>query len=116
MSDRAIAGTDDLQEGMGIGRAALQLNGESSEQDDLDSSTRGIPEGTRDTIGVGDSRRLEQGSGPGPGRHDGRGDETRLDRSASRAEHLRGLKLGIVSDRDDMLVANLAICHRSPEM
>ena len=100
MGDWAIASTDDFQEGMSVGRTALQLDSKSREQDDLDSRAGGVPEGTGDTVGVGDGGGLEQSGGPGPGRDDGGGDETGLDRAASRAEHFRGLKFGIVSGRE----------------
>jgi hypothetical protein len=49
MRDSAIASSDDFQERMRVGSATLQFNGQCSEQNDLDSSSRGIPERTRNT-------------------------------------------------------------------
>ncbi len=42
--DGAVPGLDDLEEGMGIRRASLELNGQGGEQDDLHGGTGGVPE------------------------------------------------------------------------
>ena len=42
--DWPIARSDDLQEGMGVGRSSLEFNGNGGEEDDLHSCARGIPE------------------------------------------------------------------------
>lgn len=52
VGDAAIPGLDDLEEGMGVGGSALELDGECREQDDLDGGTGGVPEGTGHTTEV----------------------------------------------------------------
>lgn len=96
VSSHAVARLDDLEEGVGVGRTTLQLDGESGEEKNLDGGTRGVPEGAGDTISVADTGRLQEGGSPGPGRDDGSTDETALDGSAGGGEHLRGLQLSVV--------------------
>ena len=90
MSRLAPAHLDDLEEGVGGGRPALDLDGEDAEEEDLDGGASGVPEGAGDAVLPGDVGRLEEGRGPGPLRDDDRGGEASLDRAAGRVELLGG--------------------------
>ena len=70
---------------------ALDLDCKDGEEKNLDRGSRGVPEGSRDSIGIGDVGGLEQGSGPGPLGDNVTGSESHLDRAASSGEHLRVL-------------------------
>ncbi|CRK11421.1 hypothetical protein BN1708_010152 [Verticillium longisporum] len=49
VGNRSIAGSDDFEKGVCVGRLALEFDGESRKQDDLDGGTGGVPKGTGDT-------------------------------------------------------------------
>ena len=91
MSSVTPASTDNLQESVGIGSSALQSNSEDTEQEDLNGSTRGIPERSRDTILPGNVGRLEKGSSPGPLGDDNIGYKASFDCTASSVETLGSL-------------------------
>lgn len=101
VSKGAIAGLDDLEEGMGVGGASLELNGEGRKEQNLDRGTRGVPEGTRDTVSVAHAGALKEGCGPGPRRDDGGSDETGLDGATGRVEHLGCLEFAVVALQDE---------------
>mmetsp|Transcript_15737 Transcript_15737/g.33238 ORF Transcript_15737/g.33238 Transcript_15737/m.33238 type:complete len:242 (-) Transcript_15737:92-817(-) len=82
----APARSYDFAHGVGGGRNVLQGDGEDSEEEDLDSGSRGIPEGTTDTILPGDVRTLKQGRGPCPLRDDDGGGQAGLDHTPSGVE------------------------------
>ena len=67
---------DNLKESVGIRSASLKLNGNAGKQQDLDSSSRSIPERPRDTVFVRNGGALQEGCSPCPGRHDGGSYET----------------------------------------
>ena len=67
---------NDLEESVGIGSASLELNCNTSEEQDLDGGTRSVPERTRNPVLVSHGGALQEGSGPRPGRHDGRSHQT----------------------------------------
>lgn len=85
---------------VGIRCSALQLNRNGRKQDNLDGGSRGIPEWSGYTITICDTRRLEKSSSPCPGRTDGGSNKTRLDCTPSSTEHLRSLKLMVVTLED----------------
>jgi len=101
VGEGAVSRLDHLEEGVSVGRASLELDSEGGEEENLDGSTRGIPEGARNTVAVANTGALEQSGGPGPRRHDGRADQSRLHGTASRVEHLGCLEFPVVSFQDE---------------
>jgi len=117
VSDGAIASSNDFKESVSIRSSTLQLNGQSREQDNLNSSARGVPERSRNTtrsklavidaanllnsLVICDRRGLQQSSSPSPGRNDSSGDKTRFDGATSSREHLRCLQFIVVSLEDE---------------
>jgi len=98
---------------MSIGCSSLQLNGNGCKQQNLNGGTTGIPEGTRNTISVCNTRTLQQSCSPGPGRDDSRCDKTRFHGSSSRAEHFGGLEFMVVSFEDPCNENLLPLAHAS---
>lgn len=70
VSDGAESRLDNLEKGMGIRSASLELNRNTGKEQNLDRSSRSVPEGTRHAILVSHSGALQEGSGPGPGGND----------------------------------------------
>ena len=97
----AVARADRLEEGVGVGRLALQLDRQRGEEDDLHGGTAGVPERAGDTIAVGDAGGLQERRGPGPGGDDGGGDQTGLDGAAGGAEDFGRLQFVVVSAQDE---------------
>ena len=114
----SVAGSDDLEEGVRVGGAALELDGQGGKQQDLHCRPGRVPvtkatsatgytslkqlyRRARDTVAIGDAGGLEQRGGPGPAADDGRGDEAALDGAAGGGEHLRGLQLIVVALEDE---------------
>lgn len=98
---------------MSIGCSSLQLNGNCRKQQNLDSSSAGIPEWTRNTISIRNSGGLEESSRPCPRRHNRRCDKTRLHSSSSRAEHFGGLEFMVVpfeDPRNEDLILSAIVC------
>jgi len=58
MGYTTVASPDDFEKGMRVWCSALELDGESREQDDLYSRSRSVPERSRDTVFVSDGRGL----------------------------------------------------------
>lgn len=58
MGDGSEASPNDFKEGMGVWSSSLQFDGDGRKEQDLDSSSAGIPEWTTDTIIVSDRRTL----------------------------------------------------------
>lgn len=54
MSVDAISSSDDLEESMGVGGFALELDSKGSKENDLYGSPRCVPEGAGDAIAIGD--------------------------------------------------------------
>jgi hypothetical protein len=99
---------------MCVRRSSLQLDGYGREQQNLDGSTRSVPERprntckelavilkpyffTRHTISISDRSTLQQRSRPCPRRNDRTSHKTRLDRPSSRGKHFRSLLFIVVS-------------------
>ncbi|PNY20567.1 Uncharacterized protein TCAP_07380 [Tolypocladium capitatum] len=96
----AVARPDGLEEGVRVGGALLERDGQRGEQQDLDRRARRVPEGAGDAVAVADAGALQEGGGPGPGGDDGGGDEARLHGAAGRVEHLGRLDLVVEAPED----------------
>ena len=81
---------DDLADGVGIRRVALDLDREHTEKQDLNGRAGGVPERTRDAILVGDVGGLEEGRRPGPLGDDDGGRQTGLNVAAGGVEEFGG--------------------------
>mmetsp|Transcript_9057 Transcript_9057/g.41183 ORF Transcript_9057/g.41183 Transcript_9057/m.41183 type:complete len:746 (-) Transcript_9057:32-2269(-) len=84
----APTGVDDLNDGVRVGRVALHLDGEHTEEKHLNGRAGGVPERARDAILIGDVGGLEEGSRPGPLGDDDGGGETGLNVAAGGVEVL----------------------------
>ena len=79
----------------------LQLNRQSSKEDDLHGRSGCVPEWTTHAVAIRHSRGLKKRCGPGPRRHYSAADQTGLDCPASRAEHFRRLQFVVVSSQNE---------------
>jgi hypothetical protein len=77
---------DDLTNSVGRGSDSLERDSKNTKKNDLDGGTRGIPEGSRDTVLPGNVRRLQKGSGPCPLRNNHTGCQPGLDHTSSSAK------------------------------
>jgi hypothetical protein len=64
MSTGSEASLDDFKEGMGIWCSSLELDGDTREEQDLDSGTRSVPKRTTDSVVVSYGGTLQQSSSP----------------------------------------------------
>lgn len=101
MCNSSISRPDNFQESMRIWCSSLQLDRKRSKQDDLHSRTRSIPEGSGDTISIGNTGTLQQSGRPSPAGDDSGSHKTTLDSTASSGEHLGGLHLHVVAFEDE---------------
>jgi hypothetical protein len=97
----SISSLDNLEIGVSIRGASLELNRQSRKQEDLHGSTRRVPKGTRNSISVAHAGGLQESGGPCPRTDDCRSDQTTLYRSSCRVEMFRGHELRIVSSEDE---------------
>lgn len=100
VGDGAVAHLHHLQEGLRVGRLALELDGSDGEQHDLHAGAGRVPERARDTVHVAVRGTRQQRGGNGPGGHDGGRGQTGLHRVLGGHEHLRVLDLAHVATED----------------
>mmetsp|Transcript_16820 Transcript_16820/g.27923 ORF Transcript_16820/g.27923 Transcript_16820/m.27923 type:complete len:236 (+) Transcript_16820:1635-2342(+) len=86
----APSSVDDLANGVSRRSNFLQGDSKDSEKEDLNSSTRCIPERTRDTISPGNVGRLKKSRGPGPLADNNTSRETGFNHTTSGVETLTG--------------------------